>query len=646
MNLRIAMVCLLLGLGLTNGAAQTAQKLCGEVIGTEYSIDYNTNSRSRTVNTRNNAFDGDLSTYFASYDRSYTWVGMDLGTPHLITRVGWAPRDVSIGPERVQLAVFEGANRPDFSDAMPLYMVTEKGTIGELSYADLSGRQAFRYVRYVGPNDKRCNVAEVEFYGYEQDVVTFPPSEGEAVRVDDGMFYRPTNLPLVVIHTENVQEPYDKVHEINAFISILSDEKWLADTATIRLRGNASKDFPKKPYRIKWDEKHRVLDSPAKAKKWTLINNYGDKTLMRNMLAFEMSRRVGLSYTPFCRAVDVMLNGEYKGCYQLCDQVEVHKNRVEIEEMEPTDQSGDALTGGYFVEVDAYASGEPLYFKSNKGNPVTIKSPSSDDIVSAQKSYIIDWFNGMESRLFGTSFTSEGANGCRSRLDLDSFLRHFIVGELSGNTDTYWSMYLYKPRSDDRFYTGPVWDFDLAFDNDQRIYPVNNKRDWIYRSGGSYAGNMRTFVDRIITKDAAALQQLSDVWAEVRNSGQITAEALIDYIDETASLLQQSQHLNFCRWPILSQYVHQNPQAPGSYDAEVDIVRRYISKRVDWIDNKLNYIPTDIDNLVAEDDNSFGHPMRSNDVYTISGQRVSSANRPGIYIKNGKKYISTGTRMP
>ena len=131
-----------------------------------------------------------------------------------------------------------------------------------------------------------------------------------------------------------------------------------------------------------------MLDAPAKAKKWTLIPNYSDKTLLRNLLAFEMSRQMGMTYTPYGTAVDVLLNGEYKGCYQLCDQVEINKNRVNITEMTPNDNQGSALTGGYLIEVDAYANQEISWFKSAKGNPVTIKSPDDDEITANQKQYI------------------------------------------------------------------------------------------------------------------------------------------------------------------------------------------------------------------------------------------------------------------
>ena len=587
-------------------------KLTGTVIGTLESVDYsNTSAPSLTVNTRDCAFDGDLKTFFASYERSYTWTGLDLGTPHVITRVGWSPRNDSQGEKRVLLGVFEGANREDFMDALPLYVIDEKGTIGTISYADVNCSRGFRYVRYVGPSDARCNIAELEFYGYA----------GEG---DDSHLYQVTNLPTVTIHTLNGEIPYDKEHDIVSQLTIISDNgtKLLSEPGGTRERGNASRDFPKKPWRIKFDKKQNVLDAPAKAKKWTLINNYGDKTLMRNLLAFELSHRMGMSYTPYGTAVDVLMNGEYKGCYQLCDQIDINKNRVPITEMTPEDNDGDALTGGYLIEVDAYANKETSWFNSNKGNPVTIKSPDDNEITSQQSQYIKNYFNTMEQQW-------------STYLDLNSFLRHFLVGELSGNTDTYWSVYMYKERNDSKLYTGPVWDFDLAFNNDKRIYPVNQKTDYIYRSGGSCAGKMKTFVDNIVVSNNAAKQQLLQIWDEVRQAG-LTETNVVSFIDDWEQQLQQSQRLNFLRWPILSQRVHQNPQALGSYAKEVDVVRQYMKERIAWMDKKLGY--TYEPSGIQETRLDMSKPLQ---IFTLSGQPCGQSLQnlsPGIYVvKQGQQ---------
>ena len=586
-------------------------KLTGTVIGTTESVDYTTFQKSTTVNTREMAFDGDLSTYFASWDRSYTWTGLDLGSPHVITKVGWSPRNDVHGEDRVVLGVFEGSNREDFMDALPLFIIKERGTIGMISHADVDCSAGFRYVRYVGPSDARCNIAEIEFYGHQ----------GEG---DNSQLYQLTNLPTVSVHTLDGRIPYDKVTDIEAQISIISDDgqSLLSEPGGIRERGNYSRSFPKKPYRIKFNKKQRVLDAPAKAKKWTLINNYGDKTLMRNLLAFELSRRMGMPYTPYGHAVDVLLNGEYKGCYQLCDQVEVNKNRVDITEMTPQDISGSALTGGYFFEIDAYADQETSWFWSAQGNPVTIKSPDEDSIVYVQYNYIRGHFNKMETQW-------------RTYLDLNTFLRHFLVGELSGNTDTYWSVFMYKERDDDLIYTGPVWDFDLAFNNDNRTYPVNSKRDYIYRSGGSCAGNMRSFVDRIVISDAQAKARLVEIWDEARQNG-LSQESLVECVDQMEAELAQSQELNFKRWPIMMDYVHQNPTIWGSYSAEVENVRRFIKERVQWMDNRLNY--TFIPSSIADVDIHFDEPYQ---VFTISGsycgKSLSGQPRGAYIVRQGNK---------
>ena len=344
---------------------------------------------------------------------------------------------------------------------------------------------------------------------------------------------------------------------------------------------------------------------------------------MRNLLAFELSRRLGMAYTPFGTAVDVLLNGEYKGCYQLCDQVNINKNRVNITEMTPEDNEGIALTGGYFVEIDAYADQEKSWFNSNKGNPVTIKSPDEDSITSKQKTYIKNFFNKMEAQW-------------KTYLDINSFLRHFLVGELSGNTDTYWSVFMYKERDDDMMYTGPVWDFDLAFNNDNRTYPVNNKKDYIYRSGGSCAGNMRSFVDKIVVSDANAKSQLVGLWDEARQGG-LTEEYMVAYIDSLEETLQQSQKLNFLRWPIMNQYVHQNPKVWGSYQAEVENVRTYMKERIAWMDKKLNYtfVPSGIADVSVDTSKAY-------QVFTLSGRycgtRIDGLS-PGIYLMRQGKVV-------
>lgn len=498
----------------------TPVKLTGTIIGTQYSVDYdNGNAKSTTVNTKNNVFDSNFDTYFASYDRSRTWVGLDLGKKHVITKVGYSPRKTQGG--RVELAVIEGANEPDFSDAMPIYMIKSAASEGVMHYGQVDCSRGFRYVRYVSPHDVRCNLAELEFHGY--------PSEG-----DDSKLYQLTNLPTVVVNIANGEEVIEKEKNLISNVYIISENgtDLLATSGTeIRGRGNASWNFEKKPYRLKFDKKQSPLGAPASAKKWTLISNHGDKTLMRNILAFEVSRRVGQPYTPFCHPVDLIINGEYRGCYQLCDQVEADEDRVPCED-------------GYLIEIDAYAWDEEVMFASASGIPVTIKHPDEDDITDQQKKFINDYFNKFESAALASNFTDVN-NGYRKYIDLDSFLRNFIIGEFCANTDAFWSVYMYKDAADGKLHTGPTWDNDLSFDNDYRTHPIVTY-DYLCAVNGSFAGGqLKDIVMRIVKEDPQAKARLVELWDAALNEGNL--KGLGSYMEDTADLLNESQQLNFKR---------------------------------------------------------------------------------------------------
>lgn len=529
-------------------------KLSGTVIGSRYSVDYTSGSQSTTVNVKNNVFDGNFDTYFASYDRSGTWVGLDLGSKHVITKIGYSPRITQ--SHRVELAMIEGANNPDFSDALPIHMIKQSAPERQMTYEQTSCSRGFRYVRYVSPNDVRCNLAELEFYGYED--------EG-----NDSKLYQLTNLPTVVINTEGSQEIVSKEEELSSTVYIISEEgtNLLATTETgVRGRGNASWDqFPKKPYRLKFKSKQSPLGAPASAKKWTLISNYSDKSLMRNILAFEASRRIGQAYTPYCHPVDVIVNGEYRGCYQLCDQVEAAEGRVPAKD-------------GYLIEIDAYAWKEVSAFWSWRGTPVTIKHPDEDDITDSQRQHIESFFNQMETAALGEDFT-DPEKGYRKYLDLESFLRNLLVGDFCGNTDLLWSVYMYKDATDGKLYTGPTWDHDLSFDNDYRSYPVNANNDFIFLFVPSPASDaVRDITRRIVKEDPEAKKLLAQYWNHALEEGDL--KTLPEYLDQTYVLLQESQELNFKRWNILDSQVHMNFQALGTYEAEVNFLKNCLKERL------------------------------------------------------------------
>ncbi len=528
------------------------------------------------------AFDGDPSTYYQGSTSDMQWVGLDLGTPHVITRITFRPRSGGNAADRMLLSVFEGANRADFMDAVPLYLISEAPVAGRVTSANVNVSRGFRYVRYVGAAGSSAAMAELEFYGHA----------GEG---NDSKFYQITALPTVSIHVANNAVPINKGEDFESNLTITYENGTLIQEYPIltRVRGNFSATHENKPYRIKFNDgkSHHMLkgsardESPAKCKKWTLINNYGDKTLIRNNVAYEVSRRIGMPFTPYCRNVDLILNGEYRGTYQLTDHVGTDKNRIPIEELDETYTDPELITGGYLIEMNGYAGSDPVNFTSTRGNPISIKEPDDDSILPIHFDYIKNYFNEMERRVYSSEF-EDPELGYRPMLDVESFLKYFLSNEFSGNTDMLWQVFMYKDRGDSLIYTGPVWDNDLSLENDHNVFPGNEREDWTYTT--RCAGKWGDFVTRILS-DPSAFNRLREIWSELRDDSVFTSENIVAYVDSLRLLVRDSQRLNFLRWPYLMQQVHCNPKVWGSWEAEVDNVCRYVAGRVTWMDNKLNY---------------------------------------------------------
>ena len=532
------------------------------------------------------AFDGNPATYVAG-NNSRSWIGYDFEVPCVITKIRYASDTKVDSYTKMKGGWFEGANNEDFGDAIPLYWITEEPVKGELYEAEVNISRGFRYVRFMGPFNDHTRIAEFQVFGREND-------EG-----NDDNLYSIANIPIISIKCEKGTDPYDKVNELGSIVTGLvpGGKYFTQDSAYVRLRGNWSfTKSPKKSYRIKFKESQKFFGSPAKAKKWTLIPNYGDKSLIRNQLSFDISERFGMAYTPFHQMVHLWVNGEYRGVYQLCDQVDIRKGRINIKEMDEADVEGEELTGGYFLEIDANAGNEDWKFTSRRGIPVTIKSPD-DPPVEAQKDYIQNHFNKMEALVFAGNYDLE--KGYQQYLHLPSFLKRHLHQELVGNPDALWSCFMYKQRGNDTIYTGPVWDHDLAFDNDKRTHGYLSDLSfshWAYEYGSSYnikadswgrSTSTKTFWNYILV-DPVAEHKMQAEWARLRCTKAVDKTELDGVISHYYDMLDGvAQDMNFTRWNILNTKVHQNYTTRGTYQAEVDYLKTYLGYRIPWMDTKL-----------------------------------------------------------
>jgi hypothetical protein len=279
-----------------------------------------------------------------------------------------------------------------------------------------------------------------------------------------------------------------------------------------------------------------------------------------------------------------MVNGEYKGTYNLCEYIEVSENKIDIQKMTREDILEPDISGGYLLEIDGFAYMGNLFISSRKGIPVSIRSPNEEDEISQEQiDYIREKFDILENDIYDNNFTN---------IDMDSFIKYFLIQELIGNTVAFWNTYIYKDRNNDIFYFGPIWDTDMAYDNDKRVYPVNCKKHYIFNYGLS-AGTMDKLVNKIISNDTVT-ENIKKEWEKIINNS-LEIEYLENYIDEIVLDINESRYLNFMRWNIMDKEVYFNSKIYGSYEEEINVLKNFIKNRINWMNyHILNKTNTDI----------------------------------------------------
>ena len=478
-----------------------------------------------------------------------------LDTASIITQIKATKKNSN--PYNYLLGIFEASNDISFSDGFPIAMIKED-VINDPNTITIEAKckEAYKYIRYLPPNSINAQLENFEF------------TSGSS-----GIFLA-TNLPLMVIKTENSKEPDSTETYINCNVKIInsSDSSILDQDAEIRVRGHSTASLAKKPWKIKFKKKQIVLDIDSKNgyKSWAVLANHYDESLIRNDLAFEISRNIGLPFTPRCRFLDVIMNGSFRGNYYICDQVEIKKGRVDIKIA--NDEKDPDITGGYLIEIDGRAGEEEKYYLTEKGLIGEIKDPDSDDITKEEENYIKLYLNKVEKQVY---------LGNLQYLDLPTFYRYFIMQEFCGDIDTTLSSFhLTKRRGDDKLYFGPVWDYDLSFDSDDRLIPTNQKPLFTFYYGAS-AGTCRHFLKTILLTNNS-MSYINQTWNELKQSA-LTFDKLNSYINQESNKILDSAKLNYYRW-----FNSKIENAETEYKSNVAIVTNYVKQRFDRLTYLIN----------------------------------------------------------
>ncbi|MBR4160170.1 MAG: CotH kinase family protein [Bacteroidaceae bacterium] len=373
-----------------------------------------------------------------------------------------------------------------------------------------------------------------------------------------------TGLPTVIINTPNGASVPPKTADWlkGTYIKVLNVDGTVCYEGTednIRGRGNSTWGYPKKPYALKLDSKASILGMP-KHKRWVLLANWMDRTLLRNRVAFRMAQATCMGWTPRGEFVEVVLNGKHVGNYYLCEQIKIDENRVNITEMEETDISGDAVTGGYLLELDVNYD-EVNKFKSPiKGLPYMFKEPDEDVLGEEQYNYMWHYVGTLEAALYDDIrfMTREYAD----YMDIDTYIDWWLVHELAFNGEPNHpkSTYMHKDRNG-KLKAGPVWDFDWG-----TFVPTSQP----FRIAES------VYYGRLL-QDPVFVQRVKERWSVLKPK----FEEIPDFIDAEKQKLQKSDQINIQLWPISSRT---NGDETLSYEDAVARMKNAFKTRLQKID--------------------------------------------------------------
>lgn len=370
-------------------------------------------------------------------------------------------------------------------------------------------------------------------------------------------------------------------------------EGFYEENMEIKGRGNSTWGFPKKPYQIKFPKGTKPnLFGMGESRTWVLLANYADRTMIRNKLTYAVAEQMGMPYTCKSVYVELILNGQYNGTYQLIEKVEVGDNRVEV---------GDT---GYLIEKDTASklANDDLHFATARGTLYGVKGPEEDSegnefvvdiknnintfVTSAEGKYIIQYMDEFEEAAESGDFRNSLGKRYDEYITLDSLVDYFLAVELCKNVDALVSStYIFKAPGEPAVF-GPLWDFDLALGNAGTRYGSKPRpTGWILQQNNSaYFNNLmtdRVFMERVMERFAEIKPIFENTYKSVDGK-----EAMISQLSD---LVADSR--NYEKWDLnanagsTSQPLNQ--PSKGSVEAELKALSDYCEARVQWMSENL-----------------------------------------------------------
>jgi len=405
-------------------------------------------------------------------------------------------------------------------------------------------------------------------------------------------------LAIAVVDTYGKGVSRSPVPAYTCFINVgeggrasINDAADFAGAGIINVRGKSSEGFPKHQYKLETQDEYgsdkdvSILGLPTESD-WVLQGPYSDKSLMRNVLSYRWSNEMG-QYAPRTRFIELFLNSgdtsvtmsDYVGVYVLMEKIKISPNRVNIVELDASDNAEPEITGGYIIKKDKY-DGDDVSFGTSRGQGLIYQDPNGRDLTQQQRDWIRSYFNSFEATLYGSSF-ADPVNGYAKFIDVGSYIDTHILVELTKNIDGFrLSTYMHKDRNG-KLKQGPAWDYNLSLGNADYLtgwLPTG----WYFNQlgDGDYPYWRRLFMDPEFKLAYA------DRWFALRR-GLFDTDRLVGMVEDYATLLDEPAARNFNRWRILGQYVWPNWYIAKTFREEIAWMQQWLVSRLAWMDSQI-----------------------------------------------------------
>ena len=389
-----------------------------------------------------------------------------------------------------------------------------------------------------------------------------PESTPSYLPIDDSE-YPYADLPRIVIETEDFTQIRDRETKIPAKLQIYGKDAPESDILELTIKGRGNSSFtgmPKPSYKIEFEKKQKMFGMP-KDKDWALIANSADKTLLKNFITYKLAGWLDDEYTPRSTFVELYLNRQYQGVYQLVETVKVSKDRVDIPKADFS----------YLIELGSTNHPNEIHVITKRGTNFHVKSPKNptDSALKILRQQLVNWehFLYYEATPADTTY--------KDRFDIDDYVRYYWIQELSKNFDGAFrrSIFITWERGK-QLKLGPVWDFDVAYGN------------WEVDSLRTPTGWYIKFSDW-----NKQLQQITNVQERINSywtSNEPFFRTLPDSIHKYAKELSPAVKNEFKRWPVLENTENWTyKEAYKSYNEAVDSLNSWILQRIEWISTNL-----------------------------------------------------------